>query len=141
VKERTEEEVTGMLPIEVTLGKEVYKIPALPIQQGREWRVKFHEAMQPVLATYNGTANFDGIKGGFAAAMLQFPEVLFEMLLLYAGGSLDKEKMLTEATDEQVAAAFSKVMIVAYPFVSHLTAVTKVLQMEASLPPSAQSTK
>lgn len=134
MKERTEQEICGHLPIEMTLGDKVYKVDPLPILKQREWRVQLNEVMSKVLLGFGGTLQDNAVKDAFGAALLNFPEAVADLLFAYAPEQLPKDEILGGlATEEQINMAFSKLMVVAYPFLAQLGTVTKALQMTAKL--------
>lgn len=135
VKDRTEEEIIGQLPIRVRLGETEYEIKPLRILEAMKWREELSKAMGEVLGTFNttGVSLADSLKSGLTGALLKFPEKILELLLLFAP-NLDRQKVLEEATEEQVNLAFSKVMTVAYPFLAQLGTVTKVMAATAAKP-------
>lgn len=124
---RTEEEILGKLPIEIKLGEKTYKIVPLPIRKGMEWRKRLHTEIAGALESFSQPAAAPGFATGLAAALLQFPEKLIELIFLYAP-DLPQEEVLDTATDEQIAFAFAKVIQVAYPFLAQLGTLTTAMR-------------
>lgn len=124
---RTEEEILGKLPIEVKLGEKVYKIAPLTILKGMEWRKKLHSDVASVLETFTQPAAAPGFHVGLAAALLQFPEKLIELIFAYAP-DLPKDEIMENATEEQIAHAFSRIVQVAYPFLAQLGTLTQAMK-------------
>lgn len=125
---RTEDQIVGQLPIEVTLGAKTYNITPLRIRPAVEWRKKLHAEMSKILSGFQsevGGNPAEAISGGLVTALLHFPETLLDLLFAYAP-ELPRETIMEEATEEQVSAAMSRVMVVAYPFLATLATMTKV---------------
>lgn len=124
---RTEEDVVSKRPFQVTLGDTEFQIKPLPITQQRLWREGLIKRLDPVIAKFSGRDMAEALSGGLAAALLQFPEEIEALVFEYAPELLgSKEAILSSATEEQFAAAFSAIMVVAYPFLPQLTTVTQL---------------
>jgi hypothetical protein len=125
MKERSEEEVVAKKPLTVTLGSTKYSIQLLGITPQQEWRVKLTESLFPVLDSFAAKTLKEALVGGLTGALMKFPQELIKLLFEYAP-DLPKDKIMLEATEEQVALAFTAIMSVAYPFVPQLTTVTSL---------------
>jgi hypothetical protein len=129
--QRSESDMLAKMPIKVTLGTQSYEIPILTILPSRQWRIKLNEAMGQIVHGFTAMASestSEGVAQGLTSALLRFPEKVAELLFAYAGESLPQEEILTNATEEQMATAFSAVMQVAYPFLPQLTTVMKTMR-------------
>jgi hypothetical protein len=128
MKPRTEDEILAQAPLEVILGKEKYPIPLLAVKPQREWRKKLFAELAPILAAFNFKVDGKSMTDGLTAALLQFPEKLTELVFAYAP-DLPQETILESATEEQIAAAFSAIMAVAFPFLPQLATATTLLRV------------
>jgi hypothetical protein len=62
----------------------------------------------------------------FAVSMIKFPEKLMELVMAY-GPDLPRDTIESEATDEQIAVAYGRIVAVAFPFLASLATTRKVL--------------
>jgi hypothetical protein len=124
---RTEEQILSKAPFEVTLGSEKYSITPLAITPQMAWRETMSAEFSAILSGYQDTPTDKRISAGLIATLTKFPEKLCEMVFSYAP-DLPKDKIMLEATEEQLALAFSSIMSVAFPFLAQLEAVTKVVR-------------
>jgi hypothetical protein len=138
---RTEQESAEMLPIVIKLGTAEYKVPVLTISKQRAWREKFFNIATNLEGMLGPTANGDTFKAGLAFVMLRFPEKVAELVFEYAGDVLPQDVVLQQATEEQMARAFSRIMVVAFPFGPALALTTEVLEKAKSYQASAKSTR
>jgi hypothetical protein len=129
---RTEDEIIARTPLSATLGDEKYAIQLLAITPQREWRKKLFAELVPILASFNLGAD-GNMATGLTAALLNFPDKLCDLVFAYAP-ELPREKILVDASEEQIASAFSKIMAVAFPFMPQLATVTNLLRATASSP-------
>lgn len=138
--ERTEDEVIGKAPIKVRLGDVDYEVKPLSMTPQRKWRQKYVAAIFPLLNSFKGQSLEDAMSKGLACVLVQFPEKLEELLFEYSQELRDAKDKITDeedgATEEQVAAAFSRIMVVAYPFLPQLETATKLWRSAQSTPPS-----
>ena len=121
--ERTEEEKLVQAPIEVTLGGEVYKVSLLVIRDSREWRKKIISLIAPLpgmLAT--NTEDPDKFSDVLTTMMVTMPDQVADLFFEYAK-DLDRETIEANATDNELAKAFEKVVEVAFPLVESLPKV------------------
>jgi hypothetical protein len=124
---RTEEQILTRAPFEVTLGSEKYSIKPLAITPQMEWRSRMSEEFAAILSGYQETPTQDRISSGLIATLTKFPEKLAEMTFSYSP-ELPKDKIMAEATEEQLALAFSDILSVAFPFLAQLDLVSKVVR-------------
>lgn len=129
--ERTEDEITGMSPISVRLGEKDYKLKPRTITAAQEWRGQLNETMRDVLMGFlpSEGESSKAISRGMVTALLQFPEKVVELVFSYAPDDLQpKDEILATATEEQMAVAYSKIMVVAYPFLAQLEVTLRALR-------------
>lgn len=134
---RTDDDKLSMNGFEVTLGTEKYRIECLKINPQRAWREKLSVELAPLVQTFNKTADQKSFVHGLAGALIDFPEKLADMVFAYAPNLAEKkEKIFEEATEEQLAIAFSNIMSIAFPYLAQLGLVTQVIR--ASRVPNSQ---
>lgn len=124
--ERTEEQILSKAPIKVRLGDEEYDIKPLPIMKAREWRSTLVETMRGIVGDMAAEQCRENVGPALTAALCGFPDKVAELVFAWAP-QINKEKIMEEATEEQMARAFSAVMVMAYPFLAPLVLVTKVV--------------
>lgn len=124
---RTEEDKLSMAVFTVRLGENDYTITPLKVNPQRRWRLKLGNELAPIVESFNQKVENKAMLNGLAGALIKFPEKLAEMVFDYAP-NLEQEKILEEATEEQLAIAFSKIMSVAFPFLAQLGLVTTVVR-------------
>lgn len=138
---RSEEQILTQAPIQVKFGDIDYDIKPLRILKARDWRAKMIEKMQEV--TGRMLARVDGEKqlmGALGYVLLEFPEVLADLVFSYSP-ELPQSKILDEATEEQMAKAFGKILQVAFPFQGELKTMMQVMTPPVNSRTSATSTK
>jgi hypothetical protein len=124
---RTPEQILQMAPIEVTLGSQAYQIAPLRLGKAAAWRNKFHKEVGDVTAQMRQQTGSDSaFLSGLGYVLIQFPEKLLSLVLAYAP-DLPKAKIKKEATDEQLAIAFGKILEVAFPFTGELKMIMLVM--------------
>jgi hypothetical protein len=132
---RSQDQILAQAPIEVTLGEVVYKIKPLRILKSRDWRQSMMTKMGEVTNTMRGDMGSDAaFLSGLGYVLLQFPEILADLVFEYAP-DLPKDKIMdseTGATEEQIAVAFSKILAVAFPFMGELKTVMMTLGASAT---------
>jgi hypothetical protein len=136
VKPRTDDEKLSLAPIKVQLGGKPYEIPVRKILSARAWREQFIKSVTTIGTELKGdVTSVENFIGGFAFAFLQFPEKLADLVFAYAP-DLPRDVIETDATEEELAIAFSAIMQVAFPFASELTMVSQVLKSATISPAS-----
>jgi hypothetical protein len=123
--QRTDEDVIARTPFEVALGATKYKIKLLPIAPAREWRKKLVTTLGEVNRSLGVSASPDSLGAGLTAAMIQFPDKLLDLVVAYAP-ELPRATIEAEATDEQLAAAYGRIVGIAFPFLGSLAVSRKV---------------
>jgi hypothetical protein len=130
MEKRTESDILAKAPIKVKLGDKDYKIPVLTVLPSREWRISLNTELSGLTGSFKvvEAADSNAVASGMTFALIQFPEKVADLVFLYAGEVLPKDEVLANATEEQIAAAFSAVMQVAYPFLPQLAMATQVMR-------------
>lgn len=133
--ERTEDQILSKAPIVVMLGEKEYNIKPLGISAQRAWRDKMSQEMQEVVQsfapTYKGPESASLFSAGLTVALTKFPEKLTDLVFAYCP-DLPRDEIMETATEEQVSIAFSKIMKVAFPFLTHLQTVRTAIQASVS---------
>jgi len=130
MKERREEDILAKAPIRAKLGEAEYEIKPLTILKAREWRKQLTTAMESITQSFGQSSTPGNLGPALTSALIQFPEKVAELVFAYAP-ELPKDKILEEATEEQLCTAFSAIMRVAFPFLGQLG--TTVQLMKANL--------
>lgn len=122
-KDRTEDDIIAHEPIKLKLGKKEFGAPPLALRKGKDWRQKVADALNE-LATgaLSSAMTPDAFMKGLTVAFFSFPDKVLELLIAYSPEMLGSEKewLMENATDEEVVVAFSRVLVVAYPYFSLL---------------------
>src|ERR1700739_4148794 len=135
MKPRSEDDVLARAPITVKLGERDYAIPLLTVLAQREWRRTLYAELLPILESFNFQVDGKSMATGLTAALLQFPEKLTDLVFAYAPDLLPaKDEILQHSTEEQIAAAFSAIMAVAFPFLPQLGMVTQMVRSTTASP-------
>jgi len=122
--QRTDDQILSLAPLEVQFGTKQYPIPLLRINDSRNWRSQFIEATMMVSDEMKKDAGgIDSFMKGLGFVLVQFPEKVMELVRAYAPG-LDWKTIEQEATDEQLAKAFSEIIEIAFPFQGALRKMT-----------------
>lgn len=122
---RTEEQKVGKLPFELTLGAEKYQVKPLSVNQSRAWRAKLNEVMGPIADAHQQKSGV--MSQVLANTLTEFPDKVAELLFAYAP-ELPREKVMNEASEEQLASAFCDLLVVAYPFLAPLALVVRLIR-------------
>jgi len=129
---QTEDEVIVEAPSKVTLGKKEYEIKQLKIGKAMEWRTKYGPQLSKVMAAYGAEANSPEV---FMEAFVNCPQLMLDAVFDYAP-NFPREKVMEEATEQQMMTAFVAVMGFAFgPFlggVMFLTGLKKQMDKTAS---------
>lgn len=139
---RSDEDVMTQAPIEVILGEQTYNIKVLNIIKARAWRKQLVAGIAEI-AKHVGTnsAMQQAFFSSFAFVFTQYPEKMADLFFAYAT-ELERERIESEATEEQLALAWSKVTQVALlPFVPELRMISQALGIAETFPALAKSTK
>jgi hypothetical protein len=125
---RTEDQICRKAPIEITLGENKYSIKPLNILRQQEWRKKLDQELAEIVSTFNKQDDGNQTIQGLTAALIRFPEKIVALVFAYAPDLPQEEVLASEATEEQMAHAFGKIMEVAYPYLPQLATVTKLMR-------------
>lgn len=124
---RSEEQIISMAPIVARLGADDYNIKPLRILAQQKWRQDLIDNVTDIMGELSATASTDAVfLSGLGYAMLKFPEKMLKLVFLYAP-DLPQEKIVEEATEEQVARVFGQIVQVAFPFTAELQMISTVL--------------
>jgi hypothetical protein len=118
--------------MKVKFGETEYDIKPLRIIKAREWRQKMMSKMQEIGAEMSKEAAGERqLMQGLGYILLQFPTVVADLVFEYAP-DLPEDKVLEDATEEQMAIAFGKIMQVAFPFQGELRTIMQVMALPAN---------
>ncbi len=132
--QRTEDEILSRAPIKTKFGSEEYEIPLLAVTPQREWRKKLFADLQPILAAFDHQqVTGQNLLAGLIASLTQFPDKLADLVFAYAP-DLPKDKILAEATEEQLILAFDRIKVIAFPFTPQLVGMRNLFQAVGSQP-------
>jgi hypothetical protein len=130
--QRTDDDILTRKPLSITLGAKDYEVKILPLGPSRRWRTQLLNTMSAVLASFKAQPTPDNMAPALTAAMLTFPEKLQELVEAYSPEIKAEHEYCEEnASDEQLAAAYGKVMAVAFPYLAQLSLTTTVLKSNA----------
>lgn len=135
---RTEEDKITQAPLKLQLGDVEYQVKPLRILKQREWRQKLQKELGPVVQSMQiskiGGRTF---VAGLSTALENFPEKVCDLVFAYAPNLEEKkDTIMNEATEEQMAAAFSKIWdLVFQDFLAQLGLASELLKQTP--PPSA----
>ena len=137
---RTEEEKVAESPFKVRLGETEYSIKLLPMRKSLAWRVKVEQELGPIVANIKPmTVAGRFAIAGLSAAIATFPEKMCDLLFAYAP-DLPKEKILDEATEEQIDVAFSRLWEIAFAnFLPQISMAKEMLNPPAPSPSANSS--
>lgn len=130
MQQRSDDDIIARRPIQVTLGEVQYPLKPLTINQADCWRASLDASMQDVMESFKSDQDFtSALPPSLAGALIRFPKKILEMVYLYSPEiRKDAETIEANASEEQIAYAFGKMMSLAYPFVTHLGVVTQVMR-------------
>lgn len=137
---RTEQDKITQAPIKVTFGEKQYEIKPLRVLKQQEWRAKARDVLGPIVDELQviRTAN-NTLVTGLPTAIAPFADKVTELLFAYAP-NLPQDKILDEATEEQVAVAFSQIWELVYQdFLFLLARATEILKKQPSSAPATAS--
>jgi hypothetical protein len=129
MKQRTEEDAFRRTPIEVTLGTEKYGLKPLARTYACIWREKLTQTMQGIVGSMSAEQSTTTLGPALTAALVAFPDKVAELVYAWAP-ELPVEKINAEATEEQLALAFSAIMVMAYPFLAQLAMTVQVTKSQ-----------
>jgi hypothetical protein len=141
---RTEDDILAKTPVSLRLGAKDYAVPILTILPARAWRMKLDQSCGDIVRNFQPEVDKKAFATGLTGALIHFPEKIAELVFAYANGwegpealgsgkkklekpLLPEEEIMANATEEQLAAAFSQIMAVAYPFLPQLALVRQAV--------------
>lgn len=130
---RTEEQAAERSPLELKLGEKAFKVKVLPRPQARAWREAALQSLESVVAQFDAAPTDklgSALASGLGAALLQFPDKLADLVVAWCSelSDADKQSILNDSTDEQIAAAFSRIAGAAYPFFQQLSLAREIVK-------------
>jgi hypothetical protein len=139
---RTEQDKVLMSPLKVKFGEKDYEIRPLRARKAQKWRQQLCDEIGPIVEKLQPVAVSKVLfVQGLSAAMMQFPEKVYELLFTYAP-YLPQDEILDEdkgATEEQLAYAFAQIWEMVYQdFLAQLGAARQLL-MPTSQPLASAS--
>lgn len=137
---RTEQEAVNMAPIRVKFGTATYDIPVLGMSKQAAWRQKFFDIAINLEGQLEQDPTTPRFQAGLAFVLLRFPEKVAELVFEYAGDVLPKDVVLDQGTDEQMARAFSRIWMVAFPYGPALALTVQTWEKAKKFQASARST-
>ena len=107
---------------ELVFGGQPYSVAQLPVLKARAWREQLIQSARVLSESlFRQTNGHDEhFFAGLATVYLGFPDKLREMIFAY-GEDLPQEEITAAATDEELIAAFSAIMRVAFPYLHNLS--------------------
>ena len=124
---RTDEQILAKEPLTIVLGNEKYSVPVLTILKQREWRKFLQETISPLLSVYDAEDTKEGRVKSLSATLQKFPEKIAELVFAYCP-ELPQQKILEEATEEQLAVAYAQIMAIAFPFMGQITEAVQMMK-------------
>lgn len=124
---RTEEQKLTQEPLKVMLGGKEHEIALLVIRDSRKWRAD----VVKLLASLPQYANVDtgdpmAFEGAMGALLNGMPDTVIDLFFQYAK-DLPRDEIEAEATERDIAAAFEKVVDVAFPLVGSVGTLAEKL--------------
>lgn len=117
---RTEEQKLVQVPVTVIFGGKPYEIRPLVIKESRVWRQKvikvLSELPQLTQVTSEDKEKFDS---ALETLLVTMPDTVVELFFEYAK-DLNREEIESVATDTEMAAAWEKVVELAFPLLQGL---------------------
>jgi len=130
--QRTDEQILTREPLTIKLGTKDFQVKILALGKARSWRMKLLETMSCVLASFKDVPTPGNMAPALTAAMLTFPDKLHDLVEAYSPEiAADREYILENASDEQLAAAYGRITAVAFPFLAQLNMTATVLKSNA----------
>jgi len=130
--QRTDEQILTREPITIKLGDKDFKVKILALGKARTWRTTLLQVMSGVLASFKDVPTPGNMAPALTAAMLTFPDKLHELVEAYSPEiASERDYILDNASDEQLASAYGKITAVAFPFLAQLNMTTTVLKSNA----------
>ncbi len=112
--ERTEEQKILQEAIKVRLGGKEFEVKPLVIKESRAWRVKLVTALKLIPSQINTTSSPEALSDNIQAMFSTMPDLAADLFFAYAK-DLNREEIEAAALDSELAAAFEKVVELAFP--------------------------
>lgn len=146
-----------MRTVTVSLAGREYSIQQLPIKANRAWRERFEDPIQKLVSSFRDALSLSSQEfpdgkglmlavGGFLTSHLEDVtqilvgsiDMVEEAVFAYAPEiAADKERIESESFDDELIAAFMKVVALAYPFGQLMGLVTSLGQVGAMTSPNS----
>jgi hypothetical protein len=130
--QRTEQDQLMGSPVIVRFGDKEYPLKPLSMRKSAEWRGRFASEVEMISAHMSADAGMDKFVGGLKFAFLEFPEKLASMVQSYAP-HVPHNVIEDDATDEQLAYAFSCVWQLVFPYAPILGMISTMRRATQSL--------
>lgn len=113
-----------MQSIRVTLGGLTYDVQPLPIRASREWRTRLHAPLDEIMNSLSGAMAIEISKvddlitlgRNLSTTLIGSPDLLLDLLLSYSPElEKDRERIETDAFDDEIAQGLVQVMKVVFP--------------------------
>lgn len=136
MKQRSEQDILAKAPVVVRLGDDDYPIKPLPSIPSQQWREKLVGVLHATVMANDKQLPEgvdvsawlkDQLASSISLTLARSPEKLAQLIFEYAP-DLPKDKILENATDEQLNLAFSQIMQIAFPFFQTLAVMTTLLK-------------
>jgi hypothetical protein len=125
--------------IDVTLGDKTYTVQALPIRQSAAWRRRLAEPFGNLAHILNDAGQIELTNGNGLANVIQVIEksligsvdILLELLFAYSPAlAADRERIESQAYDDEAMRAFVEIVRLAYPFGKLTVLVSGSMRMQ-----------
>ncbi|HUT68928.1 MAG TPA: hypothetical protein VMW86_10340 [Dehalococcoidales bacterium] len=119
-EKRTEEDKLLQAPLVMTFGGKSFNVAPLVIKESRAWRREVIDLLKE-LPKFAGatTDDADLFQSALNGLLVNMPDKVIDLVFSYCK-SLDRDEIESMATDAEVAAAFDKIVAVAFPLVSSI---------------------
>ncbi|MGD0794952.1 MAG: hypothetical protein ABR958_05095 [Dehalococcoidales bacterium] len=114
---RTEDDKIAQAPLELILGGQKYLVKLLVIKESRAWRQKLIKILAKIPKAI--TNNPDEFRETLNATLVVMPDQIVDLVFDYAR-ELNREEILAQASDMEMATAFWQIVEVAFPLVTSL---------------------
>lgn len=125
MKNRTEEQIITQAPITVKLGDQEYQLKPLRLQKQWAWRKQFLDLLDTIFTTKKMESEdvVAVLKTGVGGLLRQYPEKVIDLIFSFAP-DLPKDKIMEEATEEQLLLCFNEIYALAVlPIVAQAVAM------------------
>lgn len=117
---RTEEQKIAQVPVTVIFGGKPYEIRPLVIKESRTWRQKVIKVLSELPQLTQVTSeDKEKFNSALETLLVTMPDTVVELFFEYAK-DLNREEIENVATDSEMAAAWEKVVELAFPLLRGL---------------------